>query len=214
MLAADLTPRLLLSGYARGIFPMSDARDDPEVFWVDPERRGILPLDGFHISRSLARRLRRGGFRITTDLVFDEVVAACADREETWISHRLAERYGALHRLGLAHSLEVWDGADLAGGVYGVTLGTAFFGESMFSRRTDASKVARAYLVDRLDRAGFTLFDTQFITPHLASLGAVEISRQEYHRRLGRALQGRADFDAPGAPPTPRHLLQRRTQTS
>lgn len=214
MLASDLTPHMLLGGYARGIFPMSEARDDPEVFWVDPQQRGIVPLDGFHISRSLARRIRTGGFRITTDLVFDAVVAGCADRDETWISETLASLYGILHRIGAAHSLEVWKGPDLVGGVYGVTLGAAFFGESMFSRQTDASKVALAYLVDRLNQAGFTLFDTQFITSHLASLGAVEIPRKDYRSQLRQALQTVADFNAPGAPPTSRHLLQRSTQTS
>lgn len=141
----------------------------------DPRERGIIPLDGFHVSRSLARRIRSGQFQITTDTDFEGVVAGCADREETWISHGIAALYAQLHRMGAAHSLEVRDGDALVGGVYGVTIGAAFFGESMFSRRTDASKVALAYLTDRLNRAGFTLFDTQFLTPHLASLGGIEI---------------------------------------
>ena len=214
MLADDLTPRMLLSAYANGIFPMSDARDDPEVFWVDPAERGIIPLDGFRISRSLRRRILHGGARVTTDRAFDAVVAACAARDETWISHKLAALYGDLHEMGAAHSLEVWDGETLAGGVYGVTLGAAFFGESMVSRRTDASKVALAYLVDRLNRAGFQLFDTQFLTAHLASLGGVAVPRTVYRTRLKRALQATADFGQAGPVPLPDHLLQRRTQTS
>lgn len=214
MLASDLTPQMLLAAYAGGIFPMSEHRDDTEVFWVDPHMRGIFPLDGFHVSRSLARRIRSGVFRISTDLAFDDVVAGCAERDETWISEDLAALYGALHRKGDAHSLEVWNGPDLVGGVYGVTLGAAFFGESMFSRQTDASKVALAYLVDRLNQAGFVLFDTQFLTPHLASLGAVEITREAYRDMLEKALRAKADFTSPGAPPSPDHLLQRSTQTS
>jgi leucyl/phenylalanyl-tRNA--protein transferase len=164
------------------------------VFWVDPRRRGILPLDGFHVSRSLARTLRRGVFRVTFDTAFDRVVQGCAERADTWISGTIAALYSALHAWGHAHSVEVWESDDLAGGVYGVCLGTAFFGESMFSRRTDASKVALAHLVDRLRAGGFTLFDTQFLTPHLASLGGIEISRAEYRRRLAEALRGRASF--------------------
>lgn len=214
MQADELTPELLLGAYANGIFPMSESRDDPEVFWVDPRERGIIPLDGFHVSRSLARRIRSGQFQITTDTDFEGVVAGCADREETWISHGIAALYAQLHRMGAAHSLEVRDGDALVGGVYGVTIGAAFFGESMFSRRTDASKVALAYLTDRLNRAGFTLFDTQFLTPHLASLGGIEIPRHVYRARLAAALRKQADFTAPGLPPTPDQLLQRRTQTS
>lgn len=214
MLADELTPRILLGAYAGGIFPMSDARDDPQVFWVDPAERGVIPLDGFHMSRSLRRRIRSGRFQVTTNRAFDAVVAGCADRDETWISHKLAGHYGELHDMGLAHSLEVWDARELAGGVYGVTLGAAFFGESMFSRQTDASKVALAYLVDRLVQGGFQLFDTQFLTAHLASLGGVAIPRAVYRERLAAALDGKADFTAPGTPPTPDHLLQRSTQTS
>ncbi|MCB1312018.1 MAG: leucyl/phenylalanyl-tRNA--protein transferase, partial [Sedimentitalea sp.] len=192
-----LTPQLLLHGYSIGIFPMAEHRDDAEIFWVDPKRRGVLPLEGFHISRSLARRMRRGGYRITVDADFAGVVAGCADRAETWISDALRRHYLTLHAMGHAHSLEVWEGPVLIGGVYGVVLGAAFFGESMFSRRTDASKIALAHLVDRLNRAGFTLFDTQFLTDHLASLGGIEIPRAEYHRRLDAALSRQADFLAP-----------------
>lgn len=188
MKGEELTPELLLAAYAQGLFPMAEGREDPEVFWVDPKRRGVLPLDGFHVSRSLARTLRRGGFRVSFDADFEGVVAGCADRQETWISGPIAAAYAALHRLGAAHSCEVWEGEELVGGVYGVALRAAFFGESMFSRRTDASKVALLSLVERLRAGGFRLFDTQFLTPHLASLGAVEVSRAAYRRMLAEAL--------------------------
>lgn len=211
---SNLTAGLLLRGYAAGVFPMSESRDSAGVYWVDPERRGILPLDGFRISRSLARRIRRGGYRIAVDSDFDGVVEACAGREETWINRTLSGLYGELHRAGRAHSLEVWMNGELAGGVYGVTSGGAFFGESMFSLRTDASKIALAHLVDRLNRAGFELFDVQFLTPHLASLGAVEIPRDAYRRRLRAALSAPADFAAAGTTPTAQEVLQRNSQTS
>ena len=209
----DLTADLLLHGYASGVFPMAEHRDDPEVFWVDPRRRGIIPLEGFRISRRLARRMRHCGYRITIDSDFAGVVDGCADRPETWISATIRALYLDLHAMGRAHSLEVSDGDSLIGGVYGVTLGAAFFGESMFSRRTDASKIALAFLVDRLRSAGFRLFDTQFLTAHLASLGAVEIGRDDYHRRLARALEMSADFLAPPIP-TAQDVIQCNTQTS
>ena len=191
----DITPDILLRAYAMGIFPMAEGRDDPEIHWVDPRRRGILPLDGFHISRSLARRLRSGAFTVTADRAFTQVVEACAEREETWISHRIQALYEGLHALGHAHSVEVWAENRLVGGVYGVTLGAAFFGESMFSRVTDASKVALAHAVGGLQANGFRLFDTQFLTPHLASLGGIEIRRADYHKILTEALQHEARFD-------------------
>ena len=194
----ELTPDILLRAYAMGIFPMSDGRNDPEIHWIDPRRRGVLPLDGFHISRSLAKRLRSGRFHATTDTAFEAVVEACAERDETWISQRIQRLYLQLHQLGHAHSVEIWDGSALVGGVYGVALGAAFFGESMFSRATDASKVALAHAVSRLRAGGFMLFDTQFLTPHLASLGGKEIPRAEYHRLLAVALSGTATFDPPG----------------
>lgn len=198
----EITPDVLLRAYAMGIFPMSDGRDEPEIHWIDPRRRGILPLEGFHLSRSLSRRIRSGNQRVTVDTAFEAVVEACAARDETWISQRIQRLYAQLHALGFAHSVEVWDGAELVGGVYGVTLGSAFFGESMFSRATDASKVALAYAVHRLRAGGFRLFDTQFLTPHLASLGGTEISRAEYHRLLGEALTHTADFDPVGYSPS------------
>ncbi|MEC7962043.1 MAG: leucyl/phenylalanyl-tRNA--protein transferase, partial [Pseudomonadota bacterium] len=179
-----LTPQILLSGYAQGIFPMAESRDDPEVFWVDPRHRGIFPLDGFHISRSLARRLRKEDYEIRINGDFEAVLNGCADRDETWINPTIHALYMSLNAMDRAHSLEVWMDGELAGGVYGVTLGRAFFGESMFSYRRDASKIALAYLVDHLVQTGFTLFDTQFITPHLASLGAVEIPRKAYQALL------------------------------
>lgn len=196
--ASDITPELLLHAYAMGIFPMADGRDDPTIHWVDPRRRGIFPLEGFHISRSLARRMRRGGYEVRADTAFAEVVTACAAREETWINGPIFDLYAALHRQGHAHSLEIWREGALVGGVYGVVLGAAFFGESMFSRETDASKLALAHLVARLRAGGFLLFDTQFLTEHLASLGAVEISRADYHARLAKALAQPADFGPPG----------------
>lgn len=209
----SLTPELLLHAYSVGVFPMSEHRDDPEIFWVDPKRRGILPLDGFHISRSLAKRIRNGGFSITINRDFAGVVAGCADRPDTWINGEIFDRYMDLHRIGHAHSLEVRHGDELVGGVYGVSLGAAFFGESMFSRRRDASKVALAYLVDRLRQGGFALCDTQFLTDHLASLGAIEISRAAYRRQLRDAMEGSGDFTRPQTP-APHSLLQRMTQTS
>ena len=197
----ELTPELLLHGYSIGIFPMAEHRDDPEIFWVDPRRRGVLPLDGFHLSRSLAKAMRKTAFQVSINTQFAQVVRACADL------------YSALHARGRAHSLEIRDGSDLVGGVYGVTLGRAFFGESMFSRQTNASKMALAALVDRLRCAGFVLFDTQFLTDHLASLGAIEIPRGTYHQRLEAALKGHADFTAP--PVVSLHdVVQRITQTS
>ena len=210
---SELTPEILLHGYSIGIFPMAEHRDDPEIFWVDPRRRGVMPLNGFHISRSLARAMRRSSFHHTINRDFDGVVAGCADREDTWINAEITALYTALHHAGHAHSLEVWEGTALVGGVYGVTLGRAFFGESMFSRRTNASKMALAALVDRLRHAGFTLFDTQFLTDHLASLGAQEISRAEYHAQLDVAKRGTAQFDAGGLISF-QDVLQRMTQMS
>ncbi|PHP29278.1 leucyl/phenylalanyl-tRNA--protein transferase [Limimaricola cinnabarinus] len=209
-----LTPELLLHGYAQGVFPMAEGRDDPEIFWVDPRQRGVLPLDGFRISRSLARRMRRGGFEIVIDGDFEGVVAGCADRAETWINDEIFSLYAGLHRLGFAHSVEIRHEGELTGGIYGVTLGAAFFGESMFSRRTDASKLAMVWLVDRLRLGGFTLFDAQFLTPHLASLGFVETPRARYRAALAGALEGRGDFLAPGPPAPAQEVLQRNGQTS
>ncbi len=187
-----LDPRLLLQGYATGIFPMADSREADELFWVEPRNRAIIPLDRFHLSRSLRRTLRAGKFAVTHDRDFPAVIAACADREETWINDELERAMIALHGSGHAHSIEVWDAGELVGGLYGVKLGRAFFGESMFSRRTDASKVALAWLVARLKVGNFTLLDCQFMTEHLSSLGAVSIPRETYVALLSAALGGGA----------------------
>jgi leucyl/phenylalanyl-tRNA--protein transferase len=185
-----LDPRLLLQGYATGIFPMADSREAEELFWVEPRNRAIIPLDQFHLSRSLRRTIRSGRFTVTHDKGFARVIAACADREETWINADLEHAMLALHGSGHAHSIEVWRDDELVGGLYGVKLGRAFFGESMFSRATDASKVALAWLVARLKVGNFTLLDCQFMTEHLASLGAVTIPRATYVALLSAALGG------------------------
>jgi leucyl/phenylalanyl-tRNA--protein transferase len=185
-----LDPRLLLQGYATGIFPMADSRDADELFWVEPRNRAIIPLDRFHFSRSLRRTVRSGRFGVTCDRDFSAVITACADREETWINAEIERAMLALHRSGYAHSIEVWSGTDLVGGLYGVRLGRAFFGESMFSRTADASKVALAWLVARLKAGNFTLLDCQFMTDHLASLGAMNVTREDYVALLSAALGG------------------------
>jgi len=197
-----------------GIFPMSEGREDPGVFWVDPQMRGIIPLNGLHISRSLARAIRAERYQVRVNADFAGTVLGCAARDETWINDQIFDLYEQLHAAGFAHSVEVWDGDDLVGGVYGVALGAAFFGESMFSRRTNASKIALAYLVKRLRYGGFQLFDTQFVTDHLLSMGAVEIPRSEYRKRLEKALDWEADFLAQPSPVPVHEILHRRTQTS
>lgn len=208
----EITPDLLLMAYASGVFPMAESRDDPDIFWVDPEKRGILPLDGFHLSRRLAKSIRQGRFQVTLNADFEGVLEGCADRDETWINPAIARLYRSLHHAGHAHSLEVWEGPNLAGGVYGVTLGAVFFGESMFSSRRDGSKVALAYLVTLLRRRGFLLFDTQFITDHLASLGALEIPRLQYHAKLRHALAQHAQLTGPV--PDHSEVMHLRSQTS
>ena len=189
-----LDPVLLLKAYAAGIFPMADGRDAAEVYWVEPRKRGVLPLDGFKLSRSLAKTLRSGRYETTADRAFAEVVQLCAeeaeDRPSTWINRQIEASVALLHASGHAHSIETWENGKLVGGLYGVRLGRAFFGESMFSRATDASKVALAHLVVRLRAGGFTLLDCQFITPHLASLGAIEIGRADYLAALVSAVGG------------------------
>ena len=201
-MTTTITPEILLRAYGMGVFPMAEGRDAPTIHWVDPRRRGILPLDGFHLSRSLRGRLLRPDYQVTTDAAFEMVLRGCADRDETWINPEIHALYMALHDEGHAHSLEIWQDGQLTGGVYGVVLGAAFFGESMFSAQRDASKLALVWLVHRLRAGGFTLFDTQFLTPHLASLGAVEILRAEYHDRLAAALVIPATFDPPGYSPS------------
>ena len=209
-----LSPELLLTAYRNGLFPMADGRDDPDVFWVDPRMRGIIPLDAVHISRSLARTIRQDRFVITLDAYFSGVVQGCADRPETWINDPIQDLYAKLHNLGFAHSVEVWHQKTLVGGVYGVAIGGCFFGESMFSAQRDASKVALVWLLTHLRDCGFQLFDTQFLTPHLATLGAIEISRKQYHSRLKNALLVTADIHSNRFPMTGYEVMQRRAHTS
>ena len=187
-MSQGLDPRMLLRGYAAGIFPMADSRDAGDIFWVEPRSRAIIPLDRFHLSRSLARRIRSGQFKVTCDRAFHDVLLACADRNETWINSDIERATLGLHAVGHAHSIECWHEDRLVGGLYGVKLGRAFFGESMFSRITDASKVALAWLVARLITGHFTLLDCQFMTPHLATLGATTVTRDRYAALLGSAL--------------------------
>ncbi len=187
-----LTPDILLRAYAEGLFPMAERRDDPTLYWVSPEKRGVLPLNGFHVPHRLARTIRSGRFTVTADRAFTEVMRACAapapGRQESWINEEIVRLYSALHAGGHAHSVESWRDGELVGGLYGVRLGAAFFGESMFSRQTDASKVALVGLVNALKRGGFVLLDTQFITSHLARFGALEIPRARYLALLADAI--------------------------
>jgi leucyl/phenylalanyl-tRNA--protein transferase len=188
-----LSPDLLLRAYFSGVFPMADPREGDAIYWYAPDPRAVLPLGGFRAPKSLRKTVRKAPFRVTTNRAFGAVLEACAapgqGRESTWISEEVAQAYGALHRLGYAHSVECWEGGVLAGGLYGVALGGAFFGESMFHRATDASKVAFVHLVAHLRRCGFTLLDVQFTTPHLARFGVVEIPRKEYERRLAESVR-------------------------
>lgn len=212
--ALVLTPGLLLRAYAAGIFPMAESATSEEILWIDPRRRGIIPLDGFHLSRSLARRLRRLDYAVTVDRDFAAVIEGCADRAETWINRTIRELYTELHRVGHAHSIEVWSGPTLVGGLYGVRLGAAFFGESMFSLRRDASKIALAYLVARLRAGGFLLLDTQFTTAHLERLGARTVPRARYHRLLDAAIAREADFYRLAEDASPAEVMQLITHRS
>jgi leucyl/phenylalanyl-tRNA--protein transferase len=195
---AEITPEILLRAYAAGLFPMAEDADDPGLFWVEPEKRGTFPLDAVHVPRRLARTVRQDGFEIRIDNDFDAVLAGCAapdeGRERTWISRRIRTLYGDLFDLGHCHTVEAWQGERLVGGLYGVRLGAAFFGESMFHRARDASKVAFVHLVARLRRGGFRLLDAQFLTDHLATLGAVEVARADYLRLLSSAVEEEAEW--------------------
>ena len=195
---SDITPEVLLRAYACGIFPMAESADDPSLFWVEPEVRGVIPLDAFRIASRLGRTVRTEVFTVTVDRAFKAVIDGCAEpqagRNDTWINKRIRDLYIALHGLGHAHSVEVWNGDELVGGLYGVNLGRAFFGESMFHRARDASKVALVHLVARLISGGFELLDTQYVTEHLRSFGAVEVPRRRYTALLDKALKSDADF--------------------
>jgi len=197
-----ITPEILLQAYACGIFPMADAADDPDLYWVEPANRGILPLDGFHVSRRLARTVRADKFEIRVDSDFEAVISGCAAtrsrRDSTWINGEIRRLYKALFDTGDVHTVEAWRDNRLVGGLYGVHLAGAFFGESMFSLHSDASKVALVHLVARLRRNGFQLLDTQFLTDHLARFGAIEVSRERYLKLLAQALRQPADFYCPG----------------
>ncbi|MBT5413629.1 MAG: leucyl/phenylalanyl-tRNA--protein transferase [Rhodospirillaceae bacterium] len=197
-MSTGLTPELLLQAYSVGIFPMAENRDDPTLYWIDPESRGIIPLDSFHIPRRLRRTLRQDDLEVHVDTAFAEVMDGCAaatrHRPNTWINEEIAGLYSTLHEMGRAHSVEVWQDGQLVGGLYGVSLGTAFFGESMFTRVRDASKVALVHLVARLVIGGFTLLDTQFLTEHLERFGAVEIPRDTYRALLAVALRKQGHF--------------------
>ena len=196
--SSEITPEVLLRAYACGIFPMAESADDPTLFWVEPEMRGVIPLDGFRVASRLKRTVRSDAFTVTVNKAFKAVIAGCAapqaGRDDTWINKRIKDLYEGLHELGHAHSVEVWQDDDLAGGLYGVSLGRAFFGESMFHRVRDASKVALVHLVARLIAGGFELLDTQYVTEHLRSFGAVEIPRRRYTALLDRAIKGKCGF--------------------
>jgi leucyl/phenylalanyl-tRNA--protein transferase len=196
----EITPELIIRAYRAGIFPMAEDAADKDVFWVSPEMRGVIPLDGFHLSASLRKAIRKSPFAIRVDSDFPGIIEGCAtvgkDRRSTWINATIRSVYGELFERGVAHTVEVWDGPNLVGGLYGLAIGGAFFGESMFHRATNASKMALAHLVGRLNAGGFTLLDTQFVTDHLASLGGIEIPRAEYEERLADALLMHGDWNA------------------
>jgi len=194
----EITPEVLLKAYACGIFPMAESADDPALYWIEPELRGIIPIDGFHVPTRLARTVRTTRFTVRVDRAFDAVVEGCAepkiDRARTWINTRIRKIYRALYAEGHCHTVEVYDGDQLVGGLYGVSLGRAFFGESMFHRDRDASKIALVHLVARLKAGGYRLLDTQFVTDHLKTFGAVELPKKQYHRVLEEALMGEGAF--------------------
>lgn len=198
--AIELTPELIVRAYQAGIFPMAEDADTPDLFWVSPQMRGIIPLENFHISRSLRKTLRTHSYSVRVDSDFTGVIEGCAtegkDRRNTWINAEIKRLYGALFQRGIAHTVEVWDGDELVGGLYGLSLGAAFFGESMFHRRTDCSKIAMAHLLDRLVAGGYRLLDTQFVTDHLKTFGGIEIPREAYELRLAEALRHRGEFAA------------------
>jgi leucyl/phenylalanyl-tRNA--protein transferase len=196
----EITPEVLLKAYACGIFPMAESAEDPALYWIEPEKRGVIPLETFHVPGRLARTVRSDRFDVRINHDFEAVLDGCAEpqpgRARTWINQRIRALYRKLYDIGHCHSVEAYEDGELAGGLYGVCLGRAFFGESMFHRSRDASKVALVHLVARLKACGFRLLDTQFVTDHLKSFGAIEVSRRQYHRLLEAALVGEADFGA------------------
>src|SRR5262245_9553452 len=213
-----ITPELLLRAYALGVFPMAESRQDKELYWIDPKQRGVLPLDRFHVPHSMRKAARRRRFEIRVDTAFRQVVEGCAEsgprRPDSWINEEILQLYTALHTSGHAHSVEAWRNDRLAGGLYGVAIGAAFFGESMFSRETDASKIALLHLVTRLRCGGFELLDTQFVTKHLARFGVIEIPRQRYQELLQRAISHTANFYCEVPESALEELMQSSTQIS
>ena len=214
----NLSADLLIRAYAAGIFPMSDSYDDPNIFWVNPEKRGVLPLNSYHLPRKLKKLVRKKPFKITFNKAFEDVIDLCSEpfsgRETTWINRPIRNAVIALYRKGFAHSVECWENENLVGGLYGMSLGGAFFGESMFSDVSNGSKIALAYLHDRLLKVGFLLFDTQFLTEHLASLGAIEITQDQYLIKLEKALNKNATFADINYSVDVESIAQRSTQTS
>jgi len=215
---SEITSEVLLRAYAYGVFPMAEGRASEELFWIDPELRGVLPLDEFHLPRRLKKTVRQQPFDVRVDTAFTQVMEACAatrdGRDGTWINDQILSLYTELHEKGFAHSVECWQGKELVGGLYGVSLGAAFFGESMFSLRRDASKVALVYLVARLKHGGFRLLDTQFVTSHLAQFGVIEIPRSDYKILLNTAVARQADFYSLPLDASPEDVLQSISQTS
>ena len=215
---SKLTPEILLRAYAVGLFPMAEHRDDPTLYWIDPERRGILPLNSFHVPRRLRRTVRANEYEVRCDTAFEDVIRACAapgpKRDETWINDEIVALYTSLFEMGRAHSVETWKDGELVGGLYGVALGAAFFGESMFSTARDASKVALVHLVARLRKGGFELLDTQFVTEHLSQFGVMEVPRSGYRQILSSALDASASFPAELSQSELEAFLQSITQTS
>jgi leucyl/phenylalanyl-tRNA--protein transferase len=213
-----LSPQMLLRAYAIGVFPMAESRDDPEIYWIDPELRGVLPLESFHLPRRLKRTLRQRPFEIRCDTDFEGIIKGCAapgpGRRDTWINNQIHLLNRQLFQMGFAHTVECWRDGELVGGLYGISIGGAFFGESMFSVERDASKVALAHLVIRLKKSGFLLLDTQFVTPHLQRFGAIEISRPDYRQRLARAVAAPARFQGDVSDAEVEAFLQSSTQTS
>ena len=213
-MTGQLTPDILLSAYRAGIFPMAESATNKNIFWVDPKYRGIMPINKFHVYKSLIRAIMKLDYQISVNTSFEMVIKRCAERPETWINREIITNYCLLYQRGHAHCLEVWNNEKLIGGIYGVSIGAVFFGESMFSKKSNASKIALAYLVNRLKETGFKLFDTQFLTPHLASLGAIEIPKTEYKILLFKAVEEVANFCASSYSSDVSAIAQRRAQTS